>query len=135
MWRQYAALQSGDYSCSWFCGVTSPFRQSLHTHSPSLGVDDNGIRLVDHAGDQSFAVMSSAQLRHLDDISARVGPVQVSCDPVDSNTSGHLQIRDLNTERVRKDIQDTGFACFMLWKCTSMGFSIIEKISIILVKM
>lgn len=89
---------------------------SPKTRSPSLGVHYNGIRLIDHAGDESFAVASSTYLGHLDDVSTRVSPVQVPCHPVHSDATGHLQIRDLNRDRetaLRPKIGHTWFSCYV----------------------
>lgn len=67
----------------------------LPAHSPSLWVDHDGVRLVDHAGDERLSVMFSAELGHLDDVSTGIGPVQVSCHPVHCDPTRHLQIRNL----------------------------------------
>lgn len=74
----------------------------LQPHSPSLRVDHDCVRLVDHAGDESLSVMRSADLGNLDDVSARIGPVQVSRHPVHSDPARHLQIRNLTTVKKKK---------------------------------
>lgn len=71
--------------------------------SPSLWIHHDGVRFIDHARDEGFAMASSAQLRHLDDVSARVGPVQVSCHPVHSDATGHLQIGNLARKNGRDE--------------------------------
>lgn len=68
-------------------------------HLPSLGVNYNCMRLINHAWDQGFAVASSTYLGHLDHISTRVSPVQVPCHPVHSDAPGHFQIRNLKTNK------------------------------------
>lgn len=77
----------------------------LQPHSPSLRVDHDCVRLVNHAGDESLSVMCSADLGNLDDVSAGIGPVQVSCHPVHSDPARHLQIRNLTTVKKKKIIR------------------------------
>lgn len=87
------------------------------SRSPSLRVDHDCVRLVNHAGDESFPVMRPADMGHLDDVSTGVGPVQVSCHPVHSDPTRHLQIRNLNTKKTKKKtknirtLQDGSFGC------------------------
>lgn len=65
---------------------------------PSLWIHHDGVRLVYHARDQGLAVLAG-YLGHLDDIPARVGPVQVPSHPVHGDSSRHLQLFDLDKER------------------------------------
>ena len=89
-----ALLNLSLHSCSCF---PPPFhRPPLVSHSPSLGVNYNGVWLINHAGNQGFAVVSTTYLGHLDDISTGVSPVQVPCHPVHSDAPRHLQIWNLN---------------------------------------
>ena len=50
----------GNVKAPFITAVTTIFVRILvifyEFHSPSLGVDDNGVRLIDHAGDESFAM-------------------------------------------------------------------------------
>ena len=61
--------------------------------------------------------MRPADLGHLNDVSTGVGPVQISCHPVHSNPTRHLQIRDLNTNKGKKKPirihQDGSFGCVL----------------------
>lgn len=75
--------------------------------SPSLRIHHDGVRLIDHAGDEGFAMASSTQLRHLDDVSARVGPVQVPRHPVHGDAAGHLQIGNLVRKNDRDEKQES----------------------------
>lgn len=90
--------------------------KSPKPYSPSLGVDHNGVRLINHARDEGFAVTSSTYLGHLNDVSTGVSPVQVPCDPVHSNSTWHLQIWDLNieTQGCIKNLQNQScFSCLV----------------------
>lgn len=62
--------------------------------SPPKRVDHDGVGLINHARDQRLAILAF-HLRHLNDISPRVCPVDVPSNPVDGNSPRHLQPRDL----------------------------------------
>lgn len=93
---------------------------------PSLWINYNGVRLVNHARDEGLAMLAW-HLSHFDDISTRVGPVQVTSHPIHCYTTRHLQLFDLVTSReafrgvyacvVCQEQCDWQFVLCVVWVC------------------
>lgn len=70
-------------------------QRAQHSFLPSLWIQCDGVGLVNHARDEGLAMLAG-HLSHFNNISTRVGPVQVSSHPVHRYTPRHLQLFDLD---------------------------------------
>lgn len=76
------------------------FAKPQQAVSPALWIYYNGVGLVYHSRDEGLAVLAG-HLSHFNNVSTRVGPVQVTSHPVHSYATRHLQFLNLDTRCLR----------------------------------